>query len=101
MTISSTDGETSLELECQIIQIMYDLICAINGTVGIFAGDRRCGRPVDKIRNKKKNFFFLQLLVIQLRHMLTDLDMRLTKGIFNILPPMCSGGLRGEEGFVL
>ena len=26
--------ETSLELECQIIQTMYDLICAINGTVG-------------------------------------------------------------------
>ena len=24
--------ETSLELECQLIQIMYDLICTINGT---------------------------------------------------------------------
>ena len=52
----------------------------------IFNGDGLRDRPVDKI-GYFEFFFFNKVLVKQLRHRVMDFCTRLTKGIFNILPP--------------
>ena len=57
----------------------------------ISASDRRRGRPVDKIYNFLEKKTFSKLLVRPFQRVRPGLRARLTKAIFNILPPMWWG----------
>ena len=79
------DTKLSVVMWCQIFDRK-----SIAPSSGDFAGDRRRDRPVDKIRNFEITLFS-KLLVRPLPRSRPELHASLTKGIFNILPPMWWG----------